>query len=102
MLETLLQLVIVAVALTVMLGIGHVAGSSQYVFMVVIRRGEVCVTKGRVPGEFLDHVREVCREQHITSGWIGGVRRGKNTALKFSSQIPRPCQQRLRNYWFVI
>jgi hypothetical protein len=102
MLETLPQLVVLAVALTVMLAIIRAAVAAQYTFMVVIRRGELHVTKGHVPAEFLDHVREVCGEHAITSGWIGGVQRGKNTALKFSRQIPRPIQQRLRNYWFVI
>jgi hypothetical protein len=102
MLESLPKLVVLVVALTVMFAIIRVAAASQYSFMVVIRRGEVHVTKGSVPPEFLDHVREVCCEHTITSGWIGGVQRGKNTALNFSRQIPRPIQQRLRNYWFVI
>jgi len=102
MLEALPRLAALAVALTVMFAIIRVAVATQYTFMVVIRRGEVHVTKGHVPAEFLDHVREVCGEHAITSGWIGGVLRGKNTALKFSRQIPRPIQQRLRNYWFVI
>jgi hypothetical protein len=102
MLESLPQLLVLAVALTVILGIIRVAVARQYVFMVVIRRGEVQVTKGNVPAEFLAHVREVCDEHAVRSGWIGGVLRGKNTALKFSRQIPPPTQQRLRNYWFVI
>ena len=44
-LDIITQLVVLAVALTVMLGILQVAIRSQYVFMVVIRRGELHAKK---------------------------------------------------------
>ena len=65
-----------------------------------INGDRLIVTKGKVHAVFLDEAREICRDFQITSGWIGGVKRGKATALRFSNSIPRPCQQRLRNAWF--
>jgi len=100
MLEIAVQLVVVAAILAVVLVVLQNALTPRFQFMIQISGGELRVTKGKVPAEFLDNVREVCRESGITSGWVGGVKRGKATALKFSRQIPPHCQQRLRNIWF--
>lgn len=99
MLETAFQIVILAAALAVILGILHAAFGQRYHFIVKIDRGELRVTKGKVQADFLD-IREVCREHGVTSGWIGGVKQGKAIALRFSRNIPPGCQQRLRNIWF--
>ena len=100
MLDLVLQFVVLAVALVVVFGILHVALAQRYHFMVMIDRGKPRVTKGRVHAVFLDNIRAVCEEDGIASGWIGGVRQGKSIALRFSSNIPHGCQQRLRNIWF--
>jgi hypothetical protein len=100
MLEIASQLVVLAVALVVIFGILHAAFGQRYQFIVKIDQGEPRVTKGKVLAEFLDNIREVCREQGIMSGWVGGVKQGKAIALRFSRSIPPGCQQRLRNIWF--
>lgn len=100
MFEIALQLVFFGVVLVVVAAILQAALMPRYQFLVQINGGQLRVTKGKVAAEFLDNVREVCGEYQITSGWIGGVQRGKAIALKFSSNIPPPCQQRLRNLWY--
>src|SRR6516162_9578656 len=100
MLDLVLQLVVLAVALVVVLAILHVALAQRYYFMIMIYRGKPRVTKGKVHAVFLDNIRAVCEEHGITSGWIGGVRQRKSIALRFSSNIPYGCQQRLRNICF--
>ena len=102
MLDTLTQLVIVALAGAIIFAILVAAFAPRYHFVITIKHGEPRVTKGKVQADFLDQVREVCQDQRITSGWIGGVKRGKSIALRFSRNIPRGCQQRLRNIWFNV
>jgi hypothetical protein len=60
--------------------------------MVKIDHGELRVTQGKVHAEFLDNIREVCREYSLAAGWIGGVKQGKSIALRFSRSIPPGCQ----------
>jgi len=71
----------------------------QYVFFIRINRGQPLIRKGRVTGEFLGQVATVCQEDGVARGWIGGVRRGRRVALRFSRQFPTGPQQRLRNDW---
>jgi len=99
MFDTLTQLVIVALAGAIIFAILVAAFAPHYHFVITIKHGEPRVTKGKVQADFLDQVREVCKEHRVTSGWIGGVKRGKSIALRFSHRIPRGCQQRLRNIW---
>ena len=101
MVEIALQLVVSAVGLAVIFFLLQAALVPRYVFVVQINGAELNVTKGKVRGDFLDDVREVLAEFGVTSGWIGGVKRGKQIALRFSGNIPQPCQQRLRNLWFT-
>jgi hypothetical protein len=100
MLEIAVQLVIAAAVLAVVFSLLQSALAPRFHFLVQISAGELRVTKGKVSAEFLDNVREVCRDFGVTSGWIGGVKRGKAIALKFSRHFPPPSQQRLRNIWF--
>ncbi len=100
MFELALQLVVLAAALGVVFVIVQVALGQRYRFMVTIHGVEVRVTRGKVQSQFLDNIRAICREHGVTSGWIGGVTQGKSIALRFSSNIPYACQQRLRNVWF--
>jgi hypothetical protein len=101
MLEIGLQLIAVAVVVGVVGVILQVALMPRYVFLVQINGGQLAITKGKVHADFLDDIREVVAEYGLTSGWIGGVKRGKNVALRFSRNIPPACQQRLRNLWFT-
>ena len=101
MLELAVQLVVLALAVGVVAFIVHHALAPRYQFMVHIHGDAVTLVKGKVAADYLAQVREVCREQAVTTGWIGGVKRGKSIALRFSSNIPPNCQQRLRNIWFT-
>ena len=100
MLEAAFQIVAFAVALAIVAVILHAAFGQRYHFTVKLDNGVPRVTQGKVQADFLDNIREECREHGITSGWIGGVRQGKSIALRFSRNIPHGCQQRLRNVWF--
>jgi hypothetical protein len=68
--------------------------------MIKIHDGEPKVVHGKVSAEFLDRIREVCRDLQIGTGWIGGVKRGASMALRFSRSFPPSSRQRLRNAWF--
>jgi hypothetical protein len=100
MTEFLAQLAVLAVALVVIGFVLHAALAPRYQFMIKIRAGEPKVVHGKVSAEFLDRIREVCSELNISTGWIGGVKRGSTIALRFSRNFPPSSQQRLRNAWF--
>lgn len=100
MLELAFQLVAFGVVLAVVAVILQAALVPRFHFVIQINGDELKVAKGKVAAEFLDNAREVCRDFKITSGWIGGVRRGKSITLRFSGNIPPQCRQRLRNVWF--
>jgi hypothetical protein len=79
----------------------YLALQPRYLFLVRIRNGMSCFSKGKVTTAFLEEIDEVVREARITRGWIGGLRRGRQVVLAFSPDISRPCQQRLRNLWLL-
>ena len=101
MVEFAIQLVVFGVVLAVVAFILKGALSPRFHFVIQIHGDQLVVAKGKVPGDFLKEAREVCRQFDVTSGWVGGVRRGKSIALRFSTNFPPPCQQRLRNIWFT-
>ena len=72
---------------------------ARFVFQIRIRDGQPIVRKGKVTLAFLGHITEVCRDEGITRGWVGGVRRGRWIALRFSGNFPPGLRQRLRNAW---
>lgn len=74
----------------------------QYVFEIRIVNGTPEVRRGKVVSTFLDHIRSVCAEGGMSSGWIGGVRVGKRITLRFSRQFAPGPRQRLRNYWQLV
>jgi hypothetical protein len=78
----------------------QVALAPRYQFFIQINGRQLIVTNGKVCAAFVDEVREVCHEYGVKNGWVGGVKRGKAIALRFSRNIPPACQQRLRNVWF--
>jgi len=100
MLDTAVLLAVIAAGLAVVFALLRSALMPRFHFLVQISDSRLHVTKGKVSAEFLDSAREICEEYKVTSGWIGGVKRGKSIALKFSRSFPSPCQQRLRNIWF--
>jgi hypothetical protein len=71
----------------------------RYVFIIHLRAGRPSVTRGKVTAQFLDLVRDACADGGVSSGWVGGVRRGKRIRLAFSWGFPPGCRQRLRNLW---
>ena len=100
MVELALQMLAVAVALAVAFALLHAAFKQRFQFMITLDGGQPRVTKGKVHADLLANIRAVCGEYKIAAGWIGGVRQGKQVALRFSRNIPPACQQRLRNIWF--
>jgi hypothetical protein len=72
---------------------------SRYVFEIRIKGGKARVRRGKVTSTFLGRVAEACRTDGVARGWIGGVRRGRRTALRFSHDFPPGLQQRIRNEW---
>ncbi len=68
-------------------------------FMIRILRESPRVTKGKVTRDFLQQLAAICRERGIERGWVGGARRGRRLALRFSRNIPRDCRQQIRNLW---
>ena len=102
MFEIAMQLVVFGIVLAIAAVIVQAALMPRYQFVVQIDGDKLTIKKGKVRADFVDEARAVCQEFGITSGWIGGVKRGKSIALRFSGNIPPPCQQRLRNLWFTI
>lgn len=74
----------------------------RYLFVVRIRHGVPRLAKGKVTAAFLQELQSLCAESHVTHGWVGGVRHGKQVRLTFSRDIPGQCQQRLRNLWQLV
>jgi hypothetical protein len=93
--EYLPQLALVAVIVGVLIW----ALQPRYVFVVRVKGETATATRGKVTTGFVQEVAEACREFGVVSGWVGGVRRGKQVALAFSMGIPARCRQRLRNAW---
>lgn len=90
----------------VLLGVIGVGGAvflvSQWfgmVFLLSVSRRGVTVRKGKVPRPFIEKVDEVCTEAGVVGGMIWGVRERNWVRLRFTSDIPKPLQQRLRNMW---
>ena len=69
------------------------------VFVVRVRGGIAEATRGTVTGAFLVAVADVCREFGLHSAEVRGVAHGRRIALRFSSNVPAPARQRLRNWW---
>jgi hypothetical protein len=96
--ETLVQLGVIGM----LLGALWIAWQRRYTFMVHLRAGVPRVTHGKVTASFLQELRQACEEAGVTRGWVGGLARGRRTALVFSRSIPPACQQRLRNLWTLV
>lgn len=71
----------------------------RYRFVIQIKDGSPRVSKGKVAQPFLTEVGEVCTQNGVRRGWVGGVQQGSLVALRFSRSVPPPCRQQLRNAW---
>src|SRR4051812_14556696 len=87
------------VVLAVVIGVGYLILKPRCVFVVRIGRAGPRISRGKVTAAFLQDVAEVCREEGVTGGWVGGVRQGRRISLVFSWGFPAACRQRLRNLW---
>jgi hypothetical protein len=74
----------------------------RYVFEIRIEGGRAQVRRGKVTDAFRRMVEEVCRDGGVNCGWLGGLRRGKRVALRFSRDFTPGLQQRMRNQWNVM
>lgn len=87
--------------LTIAIWVFWTLAQPRYAFQIRINGGQPFLRKGKVTRVFLRRVEAVCQESGIARGWIGGVRRGRRIALRFSRQFPPGSQQRLRNEWVL-
>src|SRR5262245_34990053 len=71
----------------------------RYVFEILLTDGQPRVRAGKVTPAFVGQVADACRAAGISRGWVGGVRHGRRTALRFSRHFPPSLRQRLRNEW---
>ena len=74
----------------------------RYAFMIRIRDGRAHLNKGTVTQAFLVRVAEACKSEGVEHGWVGGVRRGPYTTLRFSRNFSPGLRQRLRNEWLDV
>jgi hypothetical protein len=93
--EVVLPLVVAAIAVAVWWVISRPAA----VFVVRVRDSRAAATHGKVTDAFLAAISEVFAEFNLASGEVRGIPRGKRLALWFSTNIPPPACQRLRNWW---
>jgi hypothetical protein len=73
----------------------------RYAFVVQVGDGLPEAVRGKVTPAFLARIREVCDQHGVRRGTVRGVVRGRRISLDFSSDIPLPGRQQLRNWWAV-
>jgi hypothetical protein len=96
-----MELIFKVVVVGLVIGALWWAFQPRYTFVVRIEKGVPRLTKGKVTATFLQEVGQACAEGGIVTGWVGGVRRGRQVTLACSRRIPVPSQQRLRNLWML-
>lgn len=69
----------------------------RFSFRIQIENGRLLVTHGVLPARLRDEMQTALTDAGVTTGWIGGRRRGRLTLLDFSTNVPPDVQQRLRN-----
>jgi len=74
----------------------------RYVFMIRVEGGHPRLRKGKVTPAFLSQIAQACQSGGVVRGWVGGVRHGRQVALRFSRNFPPGLQQRLRNEWQIV
>src|SRR5262245_34089015 len=70
---------------------------SRELFYVSVRRGQVLVVRGRVPGGFLYEAGEAIRKPMVARASIRGVKGEHGAQLSFSGDLDEGRRQRLRN-----
>jgi hypothetical protein len=95
------ELFAVLVVIAAAAGAGWLVTRPSAVFVVKVRGGKPVAARGKVTDQFLSAIDEVCAEFAVTSAEILGVAHGKRIALQFSSAIPEPARQRIRNWWVM-
>lgn len=83
------------------MGIAWALVRQQFSFLVRIGGGRAKLATGKVTTAFLHQLEQACAEFGVSRGWIGGIARGRQTRLVFSSKIPPHVRQRLRNLWHL-
>lgn len=99
--EETLEIVVKLVVVAGFVAVVWYALQPRFVFLVRIEDGALRVTRGKVSAPCLLEMEDACARNGVRRGWIGGVARGRNTALTFSRSIPPPCRQQLRNLWVM-
>ena len=94
-----MELLTQTIVISVIAGLLWWGFQPRYVFLVRIRQGLPSIARGRVTVQFLQEMSDVLETAGVSTGWVGGVLRGKRIGLKFSRNIPPDCRQRLRNLW---
>jgi hypothetical protein len=70
-----------------------------YEFIIELRDGTACVTRGKVPGRLPGEFSECARQFGIRRGMVYGERGPGVIRLTFSKEIPPAAHQQLRNIW---
>jgi hypothetical protein len=95
------ELLVMALVISFVAWLFWTTTQPRYVFVIRIHNGQPSVRKGRVTKLFLEHIATACQQGGVVQGWIGGVRQGRRTALRFSKEFPLGPQQMLRNEWVM-
>ena len=69
------------------------------IFIVRIIEGVPRIARGQVTRGFLQDIADACARHQIRNGEIHGVAAGRRINLMFSREIPKSCQQQVRNLW---
>src|SRR5262249_45368394 len=73
----------------------------RYAFEIRVDGGYARGRKGKVTAAFVSRLTEACQSGGVVRGWVGGVQRGRQTALRFSRDFSPGLRQRLRSEWQV-
>lgn len=68
-------------------------------FRIRFEAGGARMALGDAPVGFLQDVQEVCSRAGVGACVIKGEAEEGRIRLRFSSGVPEPCRQRLRNAW---
>lgn len=68
-------------------------------FRIRFESGVARRASGEAPVGFLQDVEEICGKSGVRACVIRGEREADRVKLRFSSGVPEPCRQRLRNAW---
>ncbi len=96
--EFLTNLAAIAVGGFVLWGLWY-AAQPRPLFEIHLLDGTLQVKIGKVTPAFLQTIEEIAEANDLTEAIVRGYTRGTRIRLKFSAEVPEPCQQQLRNWW---